>query len=89
MDCIGDLDLASQDVLIDVVRELEKQLWMLRASLLRRFQWRQQTMEPLWSPVVATSGNRSQITRAGNPRKQAKTVAMGCDRLPIPAMVTR
>jgi hypothetical protein len=31
MDRIGDLDLASQDVLIDVVRELEKQLWMLRA----------------------------------------------------------
>lgn len=33
MDRLGDLDLASQDVLIEVVRELEKQLWMLRASL--------------------------------------------------------
>jgi starvation-inducible DNA-binding protein len=33
MDRLGDLDLASQDVLIEVVRDLEKQLWMLRASL--------------------------------------------------------
>ena len=30
---LGELDLASQDVLIEVVRELEKQLWMLRVSL--------------------------------------------------------
>jgi starvation-inducible DNA-binding protein len=29
----GDADLASQDVLIEVVRELEKQQWMLRAQL--------------------------------------------------------
>lgn len=33
MDRLGDLDLASQDVLIEVVRALEKQLWMVRASL--------------------------------------------------------
>jgi DNA-binding ferritin-like protein len=33
MNWIGDVDLASQDVLIEVVRELEKQVWMLRASL--------------------------------------------------------
>jgi starvation-inducible DNA-binding protein len=33
MDRLGDVDLASQDVLIEVVRELEKQLWMVRASL--------------------------------------------------------
>jgi starvation-inducible DNA-binding protein len=33
MDRLGDLDLASQDVLIEVVRELEKQLWMMRAQL--------------------------------------------------------
>jgi starvation-inducible DNA-binding protein len=33
MDRLGAIDLASQDVLIEVVRELEKQLWMLRASL--------------------------------------------------------
>ena len=33
MNGLGELDLASQDVLIEVVRELEKQLWMLRASL--------------------------------------------------------
>ena len=33
MDRLGELDLASQDVLIEVVRDLEKQLWMLRASL--------------------------------------------------------
>jgi starvation-inducible DNA-binding protein len=33
MERLGELDLASQDVLIEVVRQLEKQLWMLRASL--------------------------------------------------------
>lgn len=33
MDRLGDLDLASQDVLIDVVRTLEQQLWMIRAQL--------------------------------------------------------
>jgi starvation-inducible DNA-binding protein len=33
MQLIGDVDLVSQDVLIDVVRELEKQQWMLRAQL--------------------------------------------------------
>ena len=33
MDRLGELDLASQDVLIEVVRALEKQLWMVRAQL--------------------------------------------------------
>jgi hypothetical protein len=33
MDRLGELDLASQDVLVEVVRELEKQQWMLRTSL--------------------------------------------------------
>lgn len=33
MDKIGDIDLVSQDVLIGVVRELEKQQWMLRVQL--------------------------------------------------------
>jgi starvation-inducible DNA-binding protein len=33
MDRLGELDLASQDVLVEVVRELEKQLWILRVSL--------------------------------------------------------
>jgi DNA-binding ferritin-like protein len=33
MNRFGDLDPASQDVLVEVIRELEKQLWMLRASL--------------------------------------------------------
>lgn len=32
MDRLGELDLASQDSLVGVVRELEKQLWMLRSS---------------------------------------------------------
>jgi starvation-inducible DNA-binding protein len=32
MDRLGDLDTASQDVVIEVVRELEKQLWMIRAQ---------------------------------------------------------
>src|SRR6266511_4537191 len=39
-------------------------------------------MEPLWSPVVATVGNRRQIDGTSKSRKQAKTVACGCDRLP-------
>ncbi len=39
-------------------------------------------MEPLWSPVVATRGNQGQIDSAQKPRKQAKTVAVGCDQLP-------
>ena len=33
MDRLGELDLASQDVLIEVMRALEQQLWMLRAQL--------------------------------------------------------
>jgi starvation-inducible DNA-binding protein len=33
MDRMGELDVASQDVLIEVVRELEKQQWMLRVQL--------------------------------------------------------
>jgi starvation-inducible DNA-binding protein len=32
MDRLGELDLASQDVLIEVVRALEQQLWMLRVQ---------------------------------------------------------
>ena len=36
----------------------------------------------LWSPVVATGGNRLQMRRARKRLKQAKTVAAGCDRLP-------
>ena len=33
MDRLGEVDAASQDVLIDVVRTLEEQQWMLRAQL--------------------------------------------------------
>ncbi len=33
MDRLGEIDLASQDVLVEVIRELEKQQWMLRVSL--------------------------------------------------------
>ncbi len=36
MDRLGELDLASQDVLIEAVRELEQQLWMVRAQLVER-----------------------------------------------------
>src|SRR5207244_11752476 len=43
---------------------------------------RQQRMEPLWSPVVATGGNEWQIGSALRRRKDAKTVAVGCDQLP-------
>ncbi len=38
-------------------------------------------MSSLWSPVVATGGNQRQIDRAPKPQKQAKSVAIGCDRL--------
>jgi starvation-inducible DNA-binding protein len=33
MDRLGEIDLASQDVLVEVIRDLEKQQWMLRVSL--------------------------------------------------------
>jgi starvation-inducible DNA-binding protein len=33
MDRLGDIDLASQDVLIEVVRALEQQQWMLRVQV--------------------------------------------------------
>jgi starvation-inducible DNA-binding protein len=36
MDRLGEIDLATQDVLIDVVRKLEEQQWMLRAQLVGR-----------------------------------------------------
>jgi hypothetical protein len=43
-------------------------------------------MERLWSLVaVATSGNRWQMHEPRNRLQQAKTVATGCDRLPIGA----
>src|ERR671937_841868 len=42
-------------------------------------------MEPLWSPVVATGGNPSQIGSGRRPQKQAETVAVGCHRLPFGA----
>jgi starvation-inducible DNA-binding protein len=35
MDRLGEIDTASQDVLVDVVRALEEQLWMLRAHMPR------------------------------------------------------
>jgi hypothetical protein len=40
-------------------------------------------MEPLWSPAAAISGNRWQMERPRKWLRQAKTVAVGCDRLPI------
>jgi hypothetical protein len=33
LDRLGDLDLVSQGVLLDVVRILEHQLWMIRVQL--------------------------------------------------------
>ncbi|MEA2148276.1 MAG: starvation-inducible DNA-binding protein [Solirubrobacteraceae bacterium] len=33
MDRLGEIDAASQDVLVDVVRALEEQLWMLRSHM--------------------------------------------------------
>jgi hypothetical protein len=42
-------------------------------------------MEPLWTPVVATGGNRSQIGKPQERQNQAKTVAVSRDRLPFGA----
>jgi hypothetical protein len=42
-------------------------------------------MERLWSLAVATSGNRWQMQEARKTQRQAKTVATGCDQLPIGA----
>jgi hypothetical protein len=42
-------------------------------------------MERLWSLAVATSGSRWQMQEARKPLKQAETVAVGCDQLPIGA----
>ena len=42
-------------------------------------------MERLWSPAVATSGNRWQMREPRKRLEQAKTVATGCDQLPIGA----
>ena len=39
-------------------------------------------MEPLWSPAVATRSNRWQMGRPHERLKHAKTLAVGCDRLP-------
>jgi hypothetical protein len=47
-----------------------------------RFQNGRRRMEPLWSPVVATSGNRWQIGSQRERHEQAKTVVVGCHRLP-------
>ena len=42
-------------------------------------------MDPLWSPVVPTDRNRRQIRGTQKPRKQPKSVAVGCHRLPLAA----
>ncbi len=39
-------------------------------------------MEPLWSPVVATSRKRWRMLPRQKPPKQAKTVAVDCHCLP-------
>ena len=40
-------------------------------------------MERLWSPAVATSGNAWQMPRSQKRPQQGKTLAMGCDPLPL------
>jgi hypothetical protein len=40
-------------------------------------------MERLWSLAVATGGNRWQMHEPRDRLEQAKTVATGCDQLPI------
>jgi hypothetical protein len=36
-------------------------------------------MKPLWSLVVATGGNPSQMKQPRKPLKWEKTIAVGCD----------
>ena len=47
-----------------------------------RSQISKRRMEHLWSPAVATGGNRWQMGRPRERLRQAKTVAAGCDPLP-------
>jgi hypothetical protein len=47
-----------------------------------RSQRRQRIKKPLWSPAIATGGNRSQVGERGQRLRQAKTVAVGCDPSP-------
>ena len=42
-------------------------------------------MEHIWSRAVATGGNQSQMRRRRQRPRYAKTVAVGCNRLPIGA----
>jgi hypothetical protein len=66
----------------DVAKEPRRSAPHGRTSARAHRQRRQQRMEPLWSPVVATRGNQRQMERRPKRRKQAKTVAVGCHRLP-------
>jgi hypothetical protein len=54
----------------------------MRTGIAHDRRLRPQRMERLWSLAGATSGNRWQITLRRRGLKQAKTVAVGCDRLP-------
>jgi hypothetical protein len=45
-------------------------------------QSRKRRMEPLWSPAAAIGGNRWQMGRTSTRLRKAKTVAVGCHRLP-------
>lgn len=56
-----------------------------REALHRCSQVGQLSMEPLWSPVVVTGGNGSQVGLADKGPRQAKRAAAGCDRLPLRA----
>jgi hypothetical protein len=49
---------------------------------MRRSHARQRRTEPLWSPADATGRNRWQMGRRRERLRQAKAVALGCDRLP-------
>jgi hypothetical protein len=46
-------------------------------------------MEPLWSPAGATGGSPWQVEVSRKRLRQAKTVAVGCHRLPETFMVRR
>jgi hypothetical protein len=53
-----------------------------RRSSARRRHHRQQRMEPLWSPRGCKRWHQRQMAWPTKARKQAKTLAVGCDRLP-------
>jgi hypothetical protein len=86
-DIARSLDLRGKRVLLEHGRNRRQSIANRRplvpagsVASLCSLRW-QRRMEPLWSPVVATGGNQRQIDCVRKRLKQARTAAVGCDRL--------